>query len=345
MALALGLHRELPAHLPISPAEREGRRRLFWTCYLMDRFTAAGSKRPCSIADDSICLRLPAWSGDADGYTYESSYFSSGANANYGSGGRTSLNIGASLVEIVRILGSTDRYLAAGGVKGDSHFPWHSQSSLSILRQDLDTWANQNQYAFTSTESMSRPGDHKMLVLAKLIYHVVHCLIYRPFLPIDLAELIGTGQHQSWQIESTNLCFFHANAIAELVGIGRISSVDDWPAFVGYCLCTAGTVHVHGAHYMAREGDMFARSAEYLSREMTMLSDMRMAWAGLQHQREILQTVYECHSQLVQSLASNPMRFSSAFQMDDFFDRYPTVYIDGSFVTLSDVSVETIHER
>ncbi|EOD47492.1 putative fungal transcriptional regulatory-like protein [Neofusicoccum parvum UCRNP2] len=47
------------------------------------------------------------------------------------------------------------------------------------------------------------------------------------------------GQHQSWQIEATNLCFLHANAIAELVEIGRASSIIDWPAFVGYCVGTA----------------------------------------------------------------------------------------------------------
>ena len=49
--------------------------------------------------------------------------------------------------------------------------------------------------------------------------------MYRPFLPVDLAELSGAGQHQSWQIEATNLCFMHANAISELVEIGKSTGV------------------------------------------------------------------------------------------------------------------------
>ena len=167
------------------------------------------------------------------------------------------------LVEIVRVLGITNRYLAAGGVKGDSHFPWHAQSTLSKIRSELDYWAASTQDMFGSLEVLFGQPDSSTLVLSKLIYHLIHCLVYRPFLPVDLAELSGSGQHQSWQIEATNFCFLHANAIAELVEIGKNMAIIDWPSFVGYCICTAGTIHVNGAHYMSlREGDLFGNSTE-----------------------------------------------------------------------------------
>ncbi|THX17642.1 hypothetical protein D6D17_02451 [Aureobasidium pullulans] len=345
MAYALSLHRELPAGLRISPNEREGRRKLFWTCYVMDRFLASGSKRPSLIADEAIFLRLPGWQSDSTSIPYEGNFFSNGVNLPMSSGpGRLQQSGGSMLIEIARILGITNRYLAAGGVKGDSHFPWHAQSNLSKIRQDLDTWASGAQDAFLSIETLFGQTESQTLVLSKLVYHLIHCLIYRPFLPIDLTELSGTGQHQSWQIEATNLCFLHANAISELTEIGKHSSITDWPAFVGYCLCTAGTIHVHGAHYPSREGDVFTRSAEFLSKEMSQLSEMRIIWAGVQHQRETLQTVYGCHSQLVKSLATNPMRFSPVFQMEDFFDRYPGQFIDGAHITFTDITVEALHE-
>ncbi|KAI5202378.1 hypothetical protein E4T39_04827 [Aureobasidium subglaciale] len=345
MAYALSLHRELPAGLRISPNEREGRRKLFWTCYVMDRFLASGSKRPSLIADEAIFLRLPGWQSDSTSIPYEGNFFSNGTNLPMSSGpGRLQQSGGSMLIEISRILGITNRYLAAGGVKGDSHFPWHAQSNLSKIRQDLDTWAAGAQDAFLSIETLFGQTESQTLVLSKLVYHLIHCLIYRPFLPIDLTELSGTGQHQSWQIEATNLCFLHANAISELTEIGKHSSITDWPAYVGYCLCTAGTIHVHGAHYPSREGDVFTRSAEFLSKEMSQLSEMRVVWAGVQHQRETLQTVYGCHSQLVKSLATNPMRFSPVFQMEDFFDRYPGQFIDGAHITFTDITVEALHE-
>ncbi|KAI9647949.1 hypothetical protein NHQ30_004339 [Ciborinia camelliae] len=339
MAVALEIHRELDHTLRIDPVERELRRRLFWTCYLIDRFTACGSKRPSLIADKSIVLRLPSWSLNSSTLPVEGEFFKNGSNLHFGSGKKSQGSSGM-LIDIVRILGITNRYLAAGGVKGDSHFPWHSLSNLSKIRQDLDVWASGTQDVFTSVDTLFGQPDSTTLVLSKLIYHLIHCLIYRPFLPIDLAELAGTGQHQSWQIEATNLCFLHANAIAELVELGKQSSSIEWPAFVGYCICTAGTVHVHGTHYKGgREGEVFSASADFLSREMQQLSELRYAWSSVQHQRETLQTIYGCHSDLVKSLGSNPMRFSPVFHLEDFFDRYNDLgqYFDGAHLSFADV--------
>lgn len=94
----------------------------------------------------------------------------------------------------------------------------------------------------------------------------------------------------------------------------------------------------------SHEDDIFAKSSEYLSAEMAQLTDLRLIWAGVQHQLDTLQVVYSCHSQLVQSLAYSPMRFSSVFQMEDFFERYPGSGIDGAHITFADVTVENLQE-
>lgn len=364
MAVALELHREFDGKIRVAPVERESRRRLFWTCYLMDRFTSTGSKRPCLISDKSIILKLPAWTPTPGGLPIDGEFFQNGSNLQYHSAtGKKSQGSSGMLIDIVRILGITNRYLAAGGVKGDSHFPWHSLSNLSKIRQDLDVWASGTQDVFSSVDTLFGQPDSTTLVLSKLIYHLIHCLIYRPFLPIDLAELAGTGQHQSWQIEATNLCFLHANAIAELVELGehgtpltggdgltrsgKQSTSIEWPAFVGYCICTAGTVHVHGAHYKGgREGEVFSASGDFLSREMHQLSELRFAWTSVQHQRDTLQTIYGCHSELVKALASNPMRYSPVFYTEDFFDRYSDLGLtfDGAHLSLTDIIVDQSQE-
>ncbi|KAJ0337354.1 hypothetical protein COL154_010739 [Colletotrichum chrysophilum] len=352
MAMALETHREMDNHARVTPVEREMRRRLFWTCYLLDRFLACGSKRPSLIGDKTILLRLPCWSPNPSAPPIDGEFFQSGSNLQFlqGSGKKSQGSTGM-LIDISRILGITNRYLAAGGVKGDSHFPWHSLSNLSKIRQDLDIWASGTEDVFSSLDTLFGQPDSTILVLSKLIYHLIHCLIYRPFLPIDLAELAGTGQHQSWQIEATNMCFLHANAISELVELGKQTGTIEWPAFVGYCICTAGTVHIHGAHYNKNgNGDstVFSMSADFLSREMQQLSELRYAWASVQHQRETLQGIYNAHSELVKSLGNNPMRYSPAFHLEDFFDRYSniggpggqTFNFDAANLSLSDVVVD-----
>lgn len=340
MAFALDLHREVPAQVSVAGVEKEGRRKLFWTCFLMDRFTTSGSKRPPLISDDAISLRYPAWTQVGSNRSIEGTFFPIGCSLPHASGHSGALRGGAAmLVDIVRILGVTNRYLASGGVKGDSHFPWHQHSSLSRIRADLDKWAANAQDVFSSLNGLFGQPDSVTLVLSKLIYHLIHCLIYRPFLPVDLAELSGNGQNQSWQIEAMNLCFMHANAIVELVDIGKTTGINYWPSFVGYCVCTAGTIHVHGAHYVSlREGDAFAGSSEFIGREMSQLADLTCIWAGIHHQRETMQLVYANHARLVQSLDSSPMRFSPVFQMEDFFDRYPGSTIDGAHMTFLDVA-------
>lgn len=86
MAIALSLHLELPSELRIAASEREGRRKLFWTCYLMDRFSASGSKRPSLIADESINLRLPAWQAPGSRALVDGNYFPNGSSLSYTSG-------------------------------------------------------------------------------------------------------------------------------------------------------------------------------------------------------------------------------------------------------------------
>lgn len=341
--MALELHREADPRLKLSSGERSLRRRLFWSCYLMDRFASCGSKRPSMIPDSALILRLPSWSPNPQSAPVEGEFFQDGSNLQYHAGsGKTSQGGTGLLIDIVRILGNTSRYLAAGGVKGDSHFPWHSLSNLSKIRQDLDIWASGTADVFASTTPLFHQPDSTILILAKLIYHLIHVLIYRPFLPIDLAELAGTGQHQSWQIEATNLCFLHANAIAELVELGRQAGSTEWPAFVGYCVCSAGTVHVHGSHYKTSHSDeVFSSSPDLLSRSMHQLSKLRYTWALVQHQRDTLQALYAAHAELLKNLAASPMRYSPVFHLEDFFDRYAALgaSFDGAHVSFADVAL------
>ncbi|KAL5340023.1 type I 3-dehydroquinase-domain-containing protein [Aspergillus crustosus] len=336
IVLALDLYREVPGSHPSLPPEREMRRRLFWSVYVMDRFLTCGSKRPCLIADHSIVVRLPA--SNASGSDLGELFNPVGPNIPYSSDRRkTAGSCSALLVDISRILGVTHRYLAAGGVKGDSHFPWHALSNLSKIRQELDLWAAGTHDLFASIEALFGHPESTLLLLSKLIYHLVHCLLYRPFLPIDLAELRGSGQHQSWQIEATTLCFSHANAIAELVELARHAPRIEWPDLVAYCLTVAGTVHIHGVHYHGRrDGEVFASSPDFLVREMHQLAWLRQSWTGVQHHRDLLTTLSACHADLVRTLAARPVRFAPVFHLEDFLDRYPGVVVDGSHVRLVD---------
>lgn len=359
MAMALELHREIDAQAQVTPIERELRRRLFWTCYVLDRYLSCGSKRSSLIGDNSIALRLPSWCPTPSSLAVDGEFFQQGSNLQYYQGsGKKSQGSTGMLIDITRILGITNRYLAAGGVKGDSHFPWHSLSTLSKIRQELDFWASGAGPVFSGLQALFRQTEATIVFLSKLIYHLIHCLVYRPFLPIDLAELAGNGQHQSWQIEATNMCFLHANAIGELIDAARHAGTVEWPAIVGYCICTAATVHIHGAHYTnpsAHGGDVnvFSASSDLLSREMQRLNELHFAWANVQHQSDTLQGIYSAHGELVKAMVASSMRYTPGFHLEDFFDRYSNIggpggksyRFDPAHLSMSDIVIDFTADR
>jgi hypothetical protein len=79
---------------------------------------------------------------------------------------------------------------------------------------------------------------------------------------------------------------------------------------------------------------------------MQQLSELRYAWSSVQHQRETLQTIYSAHSELVNSLAGNPSRYSPVFQLEDFFDRYVELgqSFDGAHISFADILVDPTQE-
>ena len=72
---------------------------------------------------------------------------------------------------------------------------------------------------------------------------------------VELAKLASRDvQHQSWQIEATNLCFLHVNVIGELIDAARQEAgTVKWPAVASRGRILAH-VHIHGAHYTIRSG-------------------------------------------------------------------------------------------
>ena len=63
LALGLGLHRRLPKNDIIKPIERENRRRVWWTLYILDRISASKLGRPVTISDDDIDVEFPSMDG------------------------------------------------------------------------------------------------------------------------------------------------------------------------------------------------------------------------------------------------------------------------------------------
>lgn len=215
MSQALDLQRELADTSEATILDREIARRAFWTCYIMDRLNVAGSRRPCSIADKTISLRMPCEeSSFQNGNPIPAPYFQHFKPSHE----ETFQSTGSMFVDIIRILGRAVQYLQRGGVKGDSHFPWHPQSRLSSIHDELRTWASRISRIGPHAPSIDDSATASTVFLSQCIYHHIYVLIYRPFLPFRLTDADAETEplQRSWQKEAIDRCLQHAVYIADL---------------------------------------------------------------------------------------------------------------------------------
>jgi Fungal specific transcription factor domain len=239
LAYEMELHREpiLNAKSRVSLMDRELRRRCFWACFVLDRFLAAGSLRPMLIRDNDIKLRIPSTNASfVAGEPIEGPFFSPDTfSASTPSIGYIAAE--TAFIGIISILGRAISYLQRGGVKGDTHFPWHSNSKLASLRGELATWCSSAPQMFQ--DPLSTTGsDGPMRLLTITCYHLIHCLIFRDFLPVDaqqeLASASATAVHRTWQAETTDACLSSANEVVNAVQASSNAEVVYPPPFIGY---------------------------------------------------------------------------------------------------------------
>jgi hypothetical protein len=190
------------------------------------------------IRDNDIKLRLPSSQASfSKGEPNEGPFFSATTFRSSTPGIGPPMSIEAAFIGIISILGRATSYLQHGGVKGDTHFPWHSNSKLASLRSELTVWMSSVPQRLQNSGSL----DQSELNIASLTincYHLIHCLIFRDFLPVDYQrESIAASSsavHRTWQAETTEACIQNANEIATILQAAQSDSIGNIPPFIGY---------------------------------------------------------------------------------------------------------------
>lgn len=347
MAIALDLLRE-PAH-HLSPLIKETRRRTFWATYVLDRYTAAGSKRFAIYDDASITVNFPCheeyWRS-ANSAAIQQNHTSL-SNSEVQGFFSAEYNGTQQYLIVVSILGQAISYHQLGGVEGDSHFPWHQQSRLSKIRHALQNWASRNmQQLNLSEEQLSiRVGqsDGLMYLMMRGIYHVIHCLLYLNVLPMHISELeTGPALQQTWRREAVETVLQHSHHIGELaqvlLGHSQPREIETGvPAFFGFCTFVAGVGHVYGSHYVDthlphRIGSSTSKS--HLQNEFDLLNSLRNSCRALEHQFLILKILIKEHRAMITNGISK-----SVYYNEDILSRYDMLKgVDWSHCSLAPIT-------
>ncbi|KAM0788534.1 hypothetical protein ACM66B_001662 [Microbotryomycetes sp. NB124-2] len=295
MAQDLGLHRDVEKwFLPVSKfshEEKQTRKRVWWGCIILDRYTASYIGRPGTIHERDYDTSFPSedepdeheqwrpirpdgtdWSvppkhadsepSTAQRYPPTKAHTLSCFNAS-----------GALAVVINRIIANI--YAIRIRVLGQS-----SETLLSLLDQSLASWyLALPQHLAYNPASKKVPPPHVLALHLKFYSALI--LLHRPFIPGQNSK-VAPGR----SFPSHSICTTSATAIANIVTIFRKTyTLRQCPPFLTYPIFSAAVICVYNASF----DDALARPAKvHLAQCMTALKEMELIWGSAIRQWELL---------------------------------------------------------
>ncbi|KAK4053492.1 hypothetical protein OIV83_001659 [Microbotryomycetes sp. JL201] len=295
MAQDLGLFRDVEKwFLPVSKfshEEKQTRKRVWWGCIILDRYTASYIGRPGTIHERDYDTSFPSedepdeheqwrpirpdgtdWSvpprhpdsepSTVQRYPPTKAHTLSCFNAS-----------GALAVVINRIISNI--YAIRIRVLGQS-----SETLLSLLDQSLASW-----YLALPPHLAYNPASKKVppphVLALHLKFYSALILLHRPFIPGQNSRA-APGR----SFPSHSICTTSATAIANIVTIFRKTyTLRQCPPFLTYPIFSAAVICVYNASF----DDALARPAKvHLAQCMTALKEMELIWGSAIRQWELL---------------------------------------------------------
>lgn len=179
MAQDLGLHRTLTT-VEVSSEFKEKRKRLWYSCYITDRWCCAVMGRPLAIADSDCDVDLPLI---------------------YGPDGKEDLTMFVNFVKLSGILGEVLRRIYSPKAKVNGYKTKAMEQTVWSLQKMLEEWFHNvpNGYKITENDlsdirfnkDLYAPDSKKIMEGGPLTvcYHAVVLLLHRPFIVLDKDEV------------------------------------------------------------------------------------------------------------------------------------------------------------
>ncbi|KAI8888422.1 hypothetical protein K501DRAFT_240329 [Backusella circina FSU 941] len=228
MAQELGLHRSLEK-VPLSEAQVESNKRLWYCIYCVDRWCCASMGRPLAIADADCDIDLPHIRGGENG-TKDYSLF-------------------INFIKLSGILGEVLRRIYSPRAKSQGYNTVQSYHTVQSIYRMLNDWLGSipEQQRISPEEARSTYGatilSTKMKEAGPLMtcYYVVVILLYRSFLVSDPNDV-----YPQLYKESSERCTDAAKSVVDIARlIQPIEIVHFGWNFSGYAVFQASLIHVY----------------------------------------------------------------------------------------------------
>ncbi|KAF2016380.1 hypothetical protein BU24DRAFT_200762 [Aaosphaeria arxii CBS 175.79] len=341
MAYALQLHKELafdptvnePDRKPLSPTDREIRRRVMWSCFLMDRFNSSGTDRPLFVNEQYIEVQLPmkenlfldqvqAPTENLDGKVPNPVPPDSGQPSN----ARENMGVAAYTIRLVCIWGKLVKYMNLGGKEKEVESMWSPKSTFLNIKKEVkefrDALPEMLVYNPENLKSHAIGKTANHFLYLHILYQQIILFMHRFSFPTRADSRPPKDMPRDFITESARTALEAANQISILINEAMDYNVV--APFAGYSAFFSSTVHVHGI--FSKSAKLEAQSKKYLAYNVKYLSKMKKHWGMFHYIAENLKDLYRQHADAHlrgPTTATDKSGKGVIFQYGDWFDRYP----------------------
>lgn len=281
----------------LSEIEREERRNLFWSLYLLDRFVCCSFQRPPAIKDSDCLLNLPTYHGPgkrAAPITLSGLLDDKVRNMTFRPGMfGISIALAAALGRTIKCMMNKD---------SNTEAPWHPGSEYGAIYADLEFL---KELAVKNSPVIAEPGRSRSpsempdgdreqiahMVLSHTLYHLAHCILSHPFLlGMKLQSSPSSDRPSAWLEETRRTCLIHAGSLVTVLVEAKAAGYMPVPSVYSYCILVASTIHA--LHLHSSDVSTSRSSAEYLKTSLYYLGEISELWENAQMMVSIPLSVY-----------------------------------------------------
>ena len=240
--------------------QREIRRRVMFSCFILDRMLACGKHRVSILCSNDLKIQLPC---SENAFDLEMEVPTGGFHQLERHGDD---NVLGRFIQLVDLWGEISKYSFRGGRIADKHPPWNPDSHFYGLAKALEIFDSNLPSTFTFSKwNYSKFNENHRASSTFVLLHMLRfvCLImlhreYVPFVPIRCREPEGPLDHPTFTKEETPAGFWRTSAeqlfkaargIVDLIEICQKKDRLPQSTIVLFAIWTASFVGLYGAHF------------------------------------------------------------------------------------------------
>ncbi|KAF2970687.1 hypothetical protein GQX73_g2936 [Xylaria multiplex] len=254
--------------------QREIRRRIMFSCFILDRMLACGKHRVSIIRGEDLDIQLPC---SEDKFDLAIEVQTGRLNQLERTGSDDSVL--SRFIQLVSLWGEISKYSSRGGRIEDTHPPWHPESDFYNLTKALEAFDSSLPSTFTFSRSNYFKHENHQASSTFVLLHMLRfvCLImlhreYVPFVPVRCREPEGPLDQPTFTKQETPAGFWRTSAeqlfkaargIVDLIEICQRKDKLPQSTIVLFAIWTAAFVGLYGTHFPQMDTERHMLNFDY----------------------------------------------------------------------------------